>query len=101
MMTWNLTGCFGTAAAPPVDTLKQKYYSTLAMIIKIIILILLALILISLGAGMFSLIKDRGETNRTVKFLKIRIVLSIELFVLLCISFMMVLIQPHGLLPPG
>ena len=71
------------------------------MIIKIIILLLLALILISLGAGMVSLIKDRGETNRTVKFLTIRIVLSIALFVLLVISFLMGWIQPHGLIPPG
>ncbi len=71
------------------------------MIIKIIILLLLALILISLGAGMVSLIRDRGETNRTVKFLTIRIVLSIALFVLLVVSFFMGWIQPHGLLPPG
>jgi hypothetical protein len=71
------------------------------MVIKIIILLLLALILISLGAGMFSLIKDRGETNRTVKFLTIRIVLSIALFVLLVVSFLMGWIQPHGLVPPG
>ncbi len=71
------------------------------MIIKIIILLLLALILISLGAGMVSLIRDRGETNRTVKFLTIRIVLSIALFVLLVVSFLMGWIQPHGLLPPG
>ena len=71
------------------------------MIIKILILILLALVLISLGAGMFSLIKDRGETNRTVKFLTIRIVLSIALFVLLVVSFLMGWIQPHGLVPPG
>ena len=71
------------------------------MIIKILVLLLLALILISLGAGMFSLIKDRGETNRTVKFLTIRIVLSIALFVLLVVSFLMGWIQPHGLVPPG
>jgi succinate dehydrogenase hydrophobic anchor subunit len=71
------------------------------MIIKTLILILLALVLISLGAGMFSLIKDRGETNRTVKFLTIRIVLSIALFVLLVVSFMMGWIQPHGVLPPA
>jgi len=71
------------------------------MIIKILILILLALVLISLGAGMFSLIKDRGETNRTVKFLTIRIVLSIALFVLLVVSFVMGWIQPHGVLPPA
>jgi len=71
------------------------------MIIKIIILILLALVLVSLGAGMFSLIKDRGKTNRTVKFLTIRIVLSIMLFALIVISFLMGWIQPHGVLPPG
>ena len=71
------------------------------MIIKIIVLLLLALILVSLGAGMVSLIKDRGETNRTVKFLTIRIVLSIALFVLLVVSFLMGWIQPHGLIPPA
>ena len=71
------------------------------MIIKIAILILLALVLISLAAGMFSMIKDRGETNRTVKFLTIRIILSIALFVLLGISFAMGWIQPHGVLPPS
>ncbi len=71
------------------------------MIIKIIVLVLLALVLISLGAGMFSLIKDRGETNRTVKFLTIRIVLSIALFVVIVVSFLMGWIQPHGVLPPA
>ena len=71
------------------------------MIIKIIVLVLLALVLISLGAGMFSLIKDRGETNRTVKFLTIRIVLSIALFVVIVVSFLMGWIQPHGLLQPA
>ena len=69
------------------------------MIVKIIILLLLALIVLSLGAGMISLIKDRGETNRTVKFLTIRIALSIALFVLLGVSFLMGWIQPHGLFP--
>ncbi len=70
------------------------------MIIKIIILVLLALVLISLGASMFSLIKGRSESNRTVKYLTIRIVLSIALFVLLVVSFLMGWIQPHGVLPP-
>jgi len=71
------------------------------MSIKIKGLLLLALILISLGAGMVSRIKDRGETNRTVKFLTIRIVLSSALFVRLVVSFLMGWIQPHGLVPPG
>ncbi|MFV2032824.1 MAG: twin transmembrane helix small protein [Gammaproteobacteria bacterium] len=71
------------------------------MIIKIIILVLLLLIILSLGAGMFSLIKDRGETNRTVKFLTYRIVLSIVAFAILVVAFLMGWIQPHGLLPPA
>lgn len=71
------------------------------MVIKLIVLILLALILISLGAGMFSLIKDGGETNRTVKFLTIRIILSIALFAVLVLAFIFGWIQPHGIVPPS
>ena len=71
------------------------------MLIKTIILILLALVLISLAAGMFTLIKDRNKTDRTVKFLTLRIALSVSLFVLLIVSFFMGWIQPHGLMPPG
>lgn len=70
------------------------------MLIKTIILILLLLVLLSLGASMFTLIKDRNKTDRTVKFLTLRIALSISLFVLLLVSFFMGWIQPHGLMPP-
>ena len=70
-------------------------------IIKIIIVALLGLIVLSLGAGMFSLINDRGESNRTVKFLTFRIALSILVFVFIAISFFMGWIQPHGIVPPG
>jgi hypothetical protein len=70
------------------------------MVIKLIVLVLLALILISLGAGMFSLIKDAGNTDRTVKFLTIRIILSIALFVVLVLAFIFGWIQPHGIVPP-
>ncbi len=67
--------------------------------VKIIIVVLLGLIVLSLGAGMFSLINDRGETNRTATFLTIRIALSIVTFIFIAISFYMGWIQPHGLLP--
>jgi len=70
------------------------------MLIKIIIVILLFLVIASLAAGMFTLIKDRSNSNRTVKFLTIRIALSVSLFVLLIVSFFMGWIQPHGLIPP-
>ena len=67
---------------------------------KYIVLLLLALIIISLGAGMVSLIKDGGQTDRTVKFLTIRIALSVALFILLGVSFFFGWIQPHGIMPP-
>ena len=55
---------------------------------------------ISLGAGMFSMVKNRSNSNRTVKFLSLRIALSILLFVFIAFSFYMGWIQPHGIVPP-
>lgn len=71
------------------------------LIVKVIILILLALIVLSLGAGMFSLVKERGESSRTARFLTFRIALSIFTFVFIAVAFFMGWIQPHGVLPPG
>ena len=70
-------------------------------IVKIIIAVLLGLIVLSLGASMLSLVKGRSDSNTTVKFLTIRIVLSIVTFVFIAFSFYMGWIQPHGILPPA
>ena len=70
-------------------------------VVKLIIVVLLALIVLSLAAGMFSLIKERENSNRTVTFLTIRIALSIVTFAFIALSFYMGWIQPHGVLPPG
>ena len=70
-------------------------------IVKIIIAVLLGLIVLSLAASMLSLVKGRSESNTTVKFLTIRIVLSIVTFVFIAFSFYMGWIQPHGILPPA
>jgi len=69
------------------------------LIVKIIIAILLGLIVLSLAASMFSMIKDRENSNRTVSLLTIRIALSIVTFIFIAISFYMGWIQPHGVLP--
>ena len=66
---------------------------------QIIIVVLLGLIVLSLAAGMFSMIKGQENSNRTVKMLTIRIVLSIITFIFIFISFYMGWIQPHGVLP--
>ena len=71
------------------------------LIVKIIIVVLLGLIALSLAAGMFSMIKDQENTDRTVKMLTIRIVLSIVTFIFIFISFYMGWIQPHGIMPPS
>ena len=67
--------------------------------VKIIIVVLLGLIVLSLAASMFSMIKDRENSNRTVSLLTIRIALSIVTFIFIAISFYMGWIQPHGVLP--
>ena len=70
------------------------------MFIKIIILTLFFLILASLAASMFTFIRDRENKQRTAKLLTIRITLSVILFAVLVISFLMGWIQPHPLIPP-
>ena len=69
------------------------------VIFKIVVVILLAIILISLASGLIFLIRDKGKSDRTVKSLTLRIVLSIALFILLFIGFAAGLIKPHGINP--
>lgn len=67
--------------------------------LKLVILLILAVILGSLGSGMVFLIRDKGGSQRTVKALTVRIALSLGLFVLLFIAAALGLITPHGALP--
>ena len=70
-------------------------------IVKIIIAALLGLIILSLAASMFTMIRDQENSTKTVKLLTVRIVLSIVTFIFIAISFYMGWIQPHGLMPAG
>jgi len=70
-----------------------------ALIFKIIVVLLLFAVLVSLASGMFFLVHDKGESDRTVKSLTIRITLSIALFLMLIIGYFTGLIQPHGISP--
>ncbi len=62
---------------------------------KYIILALLALILASLGGALYSMVKDKGQSKRTVKFLSMRITLSIALFLIILIGITTGIIVPH------
>jgi len=69
------------------------------MLIKTLIVLVLLAILFSLFSGMIFLVKDKGQSQRTVKALTVRIALSVALFILLMVAFATGLIQPHGVNP--
>lgn len=64
---------------------------------RIFALIFIVLILASLGSALYYLIKDRGQSDRTVKMLTVRVVLSLSLFILLMAGYYFGLVPQNGL----
>lgn len=64
---------------------------------RIVVLLFIALIVLSLGSALYYLVKDKGQSERTVKALTVRISLSIFLFVLLMASYYFGWIPQTGL----
>ena len=56
----------------------------------------LILILWNLGAGLYYMLVDKGQTKRTVNALTKRIALSVALILLLILAIYMGWIEPHG-----
>lgn len=56
-------------------------------------------IVASLGSGLYFMLKDKGESNRMVNSLTVRIGLSVALFALLFVAWYTGLIQPHPVTP--
>jgi DUF2909 family protein len=54
---------------------------------KIIVLLFVVFILGSLFSALYFLLKDKGRSDRTVKALTVRVVLSVTLFALLVLGF--------------
>ena len=50
---------------------------------RILALLFIVFILASLASALYYLIKDKGQSDRTVKMLTVRVVLSLTLFILL------------------
>lgn len=67
------------------------------MVFKIIVLILLAIVLITLGSALYHLISNKGDSEKLLKSLTWRIGLSVFIFVLLFVGQAVGLITPHGL----
>ena len=64
---------------------------------KIVILLFLLVIVGSLGSALFYLVRDKGNSTRTVKSLSIRVGLSVTLFVMLMLAYYFGLIPQQGL----
>ena len=56
----------------------------------------LILIVWNLGAGLYYMLVDKGQTKRTVNALTRRIALSITLILLVVLAIAMGWIEPHG-----
>ncbi|MEW6133877.1 MAG: twin transmembrane helix small protein [Pseudomonadota bacterium] len=54
---------------------------------RIIVLLFISSIVLSLGSALYYLVKDKGQSERTVKALTVRISLSIFLFILLMAGY--------------
>jgi hypothetical protein len=67
------------------------------MITKLFIIFIMIIIAGSLASGLFFLVRDAGNSKRTVKALTIRITISLTLFIFLLVAFKFGLIKPHGL----
>jgi hypothetical protein len=66
------------------------------MLVKFSIVVVLLLILGSLFSALYYLIKDKGQGERTVRALTLRISLSIGLFLLLMLGYFLGIIgHPH------
>ena len=64
---------------------------------KLFVVAVLIAIIASLASAFFHLLRDKGESDQTVKALTLRVALSIGLFILLMIGWATGLITPHGL----
>ena len=69
------------------------------MLGKIVIVAIFIGVLASLASALLYLVKDRGQSERTVRALTMRVGISIGLLVLLLVLWALGLIQPHGIRP--
>lgn len=67
------------------------------MLAKFIIITVMIIILVALGSSLVFLVKDKGQSNRTVKALTWRIGISLTLFLFLFLAFSFGWIQPHSI----
>ena len=63
----------------------------------LLVIAFLIVIVWNLGAGLYYLLVDRGQTKRTVNALTRHIAVSVALILLVIVSIYMGWIKPHGI----
>ncbi len=63
---------------------------------RLIIIAFLIVIVASLASALIYLIRDRGQSDRTVKALTVRVALSVTLFLLLMVGYYFGIIPQRG-----
>ena len=76
---------------------RSAPYTGTVELIRILVFCLLGAIVISLGTALYHLSTGKGDSDKMLRALTVRIVLSIALFVLLMISWRAGYITPRGL----
>jgi succinate dehydrogenase/fumarate reductase cytochrome b subunit len=66
------------------------------MLGTVLILVFFIAIVYNLGAGLFFMMTDKGESDRTLKALTRRIALSVLLIALVILGIWTGVIRPHG-----
>lgn len=66
------------------------------MLSTVFILVFFLAIVYNLGAGMYFMMTDKGDSDRTLKALTRRIALSVLLIALVIIGIWTGIIRPHG-----
>ena len=69
------------------------------MLAKVLVVVIFLGILASMASALVFMVKDKGQSDRTVKALTVRISVSIALFALLFVLWGLGLITPHGVQP--
>ena len=75
-----------------------QHYST-DRLVKIFIILLLFCAIASLGSGLFFLLRDKGQSDRTVKALTWRIGISVVAFLVIMAGWYFGFIPVHGIQP--
>jgi hypothetical protein len=67
--------------------------------VYVLVLVLFVAIVASLASALGFLMRSKGDSNRMLHALTLRVGLSVLLFVLLLIAWRAGLISPHGIVP--